>query len=180
MRKIDNWKEITPVTGGGQSLPAGVYKMIIVKGETGTTQTDKEKLVLCLEVVEGEYQGFFSKKYKAKKQYNEKAAWPCLYHQVTEGEQVGRYKGVIMAIEASNPGYIYDFDETKLEGKICGCIFREEEFIGQDNKVHTTVKPYQIIAVEDMDKATVPEKKCVEQPQGYNSPAFDDDSPIPF
>jgi hypothetical protein len=99
---------------------------------------------------------------------------------VTEGEQVGRYKGLIVAIEQSNPGYKWDFDEGTLKGKTCACIFREEEYIGQnDGKVHTTTRAYQIIPVEDMDKATVPEKKCIEQkpqePGGY----FGDEE-IPF
>jgi len=170
MRRVENWDSIQAVTGGGEQLPAGIYKVGIVSASAGVTQTGKEKLVLALEVTEGDYQGIFSRKFKAKKQYNEKAQWPCLFHQVTEGDSIGRYKGLIMAIEASNPGYHWDFDETTLKGKICGCIFREEEYIGQrDGKVHTSCKPYAIIPIEDMDTATVPEKKCVEpqEPSGY-------------
>lgn len=180
MRKIDNWNEITPVTGGGEQLPPGVYKVGIVNAFAGTTQAGKEKLVLALEVTEGDYQGIFSRKFRARKQYNEQAQWPCLFHQVTEGDSVGRYKGLIMAVEASNPGYTWDFDETTLKGKEVGCVFREEEYIGQqDGKIHSIAKPYQFIPIEDMDKVTVPEKKCIDQPAGGLG-AFDDGSEIPF
>jgi hypothetical protein len=176
MKRIDNWESITPVTGGSEQLPAGVYKVGIVSAMAGTTQKGQEKLVLALEITDGEYQGIFSRKFKVKKQYNEQAQWPCLFHQVTEGDSVGRYKGLIMAIEASNPGYTWDFDETTLKKKACACIFREEEFIGQDGKIHTNTKPYSIIAIEDMDRATVPEKKCIEQSSTGNY----SDEPIPF
>lgn len=180
MRKIDNWDSLPAVTGGGEQLPAGVYKCGIVAASAAVSKKGQEMLVLALEVVEGDYQGIFSRTCKRKRQFNPEAKWPCNYYQVTEGEQVGRYKGLIVAIEQSNPGYKWDFDEGTLKGKTCACIFREEEYIGQnDGKVHTTTRAYQIIPVEDMDKATVPEKKCIEQkpqePGGY----FGDEE-IPF
>lgn len=181
MKRIAEWDRIPAVTGGGEQLPAGVYQVGIVSASAGTTQTGKEKLVLALEVTEGDYQGIFSRKFKAKKQYNEKAQWPCLFHQVTEGDSIGRYKGLIMAIEASNPGYHWDFDETTLKGKSCGCIFREEEFIGQnDGKIHTNTKPYAIIPLDEIATATVPEKKCVEQPPAGGFGGYDDSESIPF
>lgn len=181
MKRIDNWDSVQAVTGGGEQLPSGVYQVGIVSASAGVTQTGKEKLVLALEVTEGDYQGIFSRKYKAKKQYNENAQWPCLFHQVTEAESLGRYKGLIMAIEASNPGYHWDFDETTLKGKEVGCVFREEEYIGQqDGKIHSIAKPYQFVPIEDMDKATVPEKKCIDQPPASGFGGYDDGESIPF
>jgi hypothetical protein len=181
MKKIPDGDKVPAVTGGGEQLPAGVYQVGIVSASAGVTQTGKEKLVLALEVTEGDYQGIFSRKYKTKKQYNENAQWPCLFHQVTEAESLGRYKGLIMAIEASNPGYHWDFDETTLKGKVCGCIFREEEFIGQnDGKVHTNTKPYAIIPLDEIATATVPEKKRIEQPPAGGFDGFDSSDPIPF
>jgi hypothetical protein len=180
MKRVDNWDSIQAVTNGGEQLPAGVYKVGIVRAEAGVTKTNKEKMVLALEITDGDYQGIFSRKYKSKKQFNENAAWPCLFHQVTEGDSLGRYKALIMAIEASNPGYKWDFDETTLKGKEVGCVFREEEYIGQqDGKVHSIAKPYQFIPLDEMDKATVPEKKCIDQaPPAGGVGGYDED--IPF
>lgn len=180
MKRVDNWNEVTPVTGGGEHLPAGVYKVGIVSASAETSKKGQEMLVMALEVTEGDYQGIFSRTYKRKKGFNDKAKWPCFYYQVTEGEQLGRYKGLIMAIEASNSGYVWDFDESTLKGKQCACIFREEEYQGNDGKIRTNTKPYQIIPIEEMDTATVPEKKCLEAAPPNNFNGFDDGSDIPF
>jgi hypothetical protein len=81
----------------------------------------------------------------------------------------------------SNDGYSWDWEETSLRGKVCGVIMREEEYIGNDNKPHTTTRCYAIIPISEMDNVTVPEKKCVDVPvdDGFNSPAFTDEQ-IPF
>jgi hypothetical protein len=182
MKRIDNWNEIQAVTGGSEQLPAGVYKCGIVAASAETSKKGQEMLVLALEVIEGDYQGIFSRTCKRKRQFNPQAKWPCNYYQVTEGEQVGRYKGLTVAIEQSNPGYKWDFDENTLKGKTCACIFREEEFISQqDGKVHNATRAYQIIPVDEMANATVPPKKCVEQPPAAGGfGGYDDSESIPF
>jgi hypothetical protein len=180
MKKVDNWNDITPVVGGGESLPAGVYECGIVGAYAATSKKGNEMLVLALEVTQGEYQGIFTRSYKRKKAFDEKAKWPCLYYQLTEGDSLGRYKGLIESIQKSNPGYAWDFNEATLKGLKCACIFREEEYVGQrDGEVHSNVKPYQVIAVEDMANAKVPAKKCVKMESAQaNNPITEEE--IPF
>lgn len=185
MNPFDNYDKINPIMGGGNAqLPAGVYVGKIVNVMLGNSQKGDEMLTLAVDIAEGEYKDHFRKAFDRKMQFKkegQEVKWPCQYYQLTRKDEqtMGRFKGLLTAIEMSNDGYKWNWEETSLRGKVCGVIMREEEYIGNDNKPHTTTRCYAIIPISEMDNATVPEKKCVEQPQGYNSPAFDDEQ-IPF
>ena len=70
-------------------------------------------------------------------------------------------KGFTTAIENSNPGYTWDFNEKKLKGKVVGLVLGEEEFLNSSGKVCTRT---YVAAVRSVDviregKFDVPELK---------------------
>ncbi len=165
MNRIENWDSVTPIMGGFQALPAGAYKVKVLNAYASNSKRGNEMLVLEIDIADGEYKDYFAHRYEEKKRFNAEAKWPCNYYQLTEGDErtIGRYKGLIMAFEQSNMDYHWDFNEAGLKGLVVGCIFREEEYLGTDNKVHSNCKAIQTIPVDDIASAHVPEKKKLEQ-----------------
>lgn len=181
MNRIENWDKVRPIHGGFQTLPAGAYKVQVVKAEGGVSKAGNEMLVLALDIAEGPYKNYFFKVFGNKKRIYQDAKWPCYYYQLTSKDEVsmGRYRGLIDVFEGDNKDFHWDFNEEALKGKVAGCIFREEEYLGVDNKVHSMTKPWQIIPVADIRKSSVPEKKCLNQGYGYGYDNLPDEE-IPF
>ena len=100
-----------------------------------------------------------------------------MYYQLTEGQQQGRFKGMLENIEKSNPGYVWNWDEQSLVGKLFGGKFREEEYI-YNGKIYTSTKCIGILPIEGIEGITPPEKKCVETATS-GAPLYGDDD-IPF
>lgn len=70
-------------------------------------------------------------------------------------------KGFTTAIENSNKGYTWDFDEKKLKGKIVGLVLGEEEFLNSSGKVRTRTYVAEVRSVNVIrdGKFEVPEIK---------------------
>ena len=96
------------------------------------------------------------------------------------------FKAMIEAIEDSNNGYHWDWDEKKLKGKIVGCLFRLEEWEWDGKSGWRTAALKFIEAQKIRDgKFKVPNDKPLN-----NQPAFiqlnpldvnvDDDEDLPF
>lgn len=189
MDMINGFNDAQAIMGGGsQQLPAGVYVGKVVNVKLGKSQKGDEMLTLAMDIAEGEYKDFYRKQFDRRNQFKkegEEVKWPCQYYQLTRKDEntVGRFKGMLTCFEMSNDGYHWNWEETSLRGKVCGVIMREEEYIGNDNKPHTTTRCYAIIPISEMDNATVPEKKCVEQKpptmDGGFGGSFNDEE-IPF
>ena len=179
MNRIENWDNVQPIRGGFQTLPPGAYKVQVVNANGDVSKKGNEMLVLALDIIEGPYKNYFFKAFGNKKRIYQDAKWPCTYYQLTNKDEatIGRYRGLIAAFEDSNGDFHWDFNEEALKGKVAGCIFREEEYLGVDNKVHTMTKPWQIIPVSDIHKSSIPEKKGLTPDYGNeNIP----DEEIPF
>lgn len=79
------------------------------------------------------------------------------------------FKGFVTALEASNEGYQFDSDETKMVGKKIGFVIAEEEYEGRDKngapkvKVRTYVaERHSVQAIKD-GEFKVPEFKKLAQ-----------------
>jgi len=115
-----------------EALPAGGY-VVQIKGAEIETLDWGEKLRLDFDIYEGPYAGFFDQQFAASTFDDKK--WkgsfrlivPSEGSQYFEGEK-RRFNNFIYAIEASNPNYTWDWDETKLKGKFLGAIFGNKEW----------------------------------------------------
>lgn len=106
-----------------------------------------------------------------------------MYYQTVKGDSLQYFKGFITVIENSNPGYKWNWDEKTLVGKLFGGVFGEEEYKGNDGKMHTGVKCMQVRSIDKIRNGeyTVPpiKKLNTSTDNGYTIPA-EDDSDLPF
>lgn len=157
MRKISGYDKIQE-SGSFKKLAPGGY---IVKILDVTDVPDKEYLKVSFDVCEGNDKDFFANEYKndtrAEKRWPNAGSFIRSYKE----KALPMLKGFTTAIENSNKGYTWDFDEKKLKGKIVGLVLGEEEFLNSSGKVRTRT---YVAAVRSVDviregKFDVPELK---------------------
>lgn len=146
MKPTPNYAATHAATGENEKLPTGGHICQIRAARCENTRTGKEMLVLAFDIKEGsECDGFYKRMFDRIKGYNPDAKWPGVYYQVTtnnEGNTSPMFKGLITAIEESNPGYAWNWNETSLQGKVVGFNFGEEEYIHQNTgEIRVNVKP---------------------------------------
>lgn len=160
MKPIDGWDEVTPeVAGNGEQLPVGGYVCQILGAEEAVSRKGNDMLKVAFDIADGEYAGFYGRKFENKRKFDANAKWPGMYYCPTRGERVGRFKGFIKTIENCNEGYAWDWNEASLKGKLFGGVFGEEEFLTDDNKLMTTVKLRFVLPVEGIEDAPAPKLK---------------------
>ena len=112
-------------------IPVGGYVLKIesVRYEKGT-DGKSDKIVLAYDVAEGEEKGFFKKQFDAITDENKK--WKgvaTIYVPDEDGNNndwsVKKFAQTMNYFEESNAGFVWDWDEKKLKGKLIGGIFGE-------------------------------------------------------
>ena len=146
------------------------------------SNSGREMIRVSLDIEGGEYAHFFKDQYVARKKRDEEAKWPCYYYQMADEQAAGRLKGFLAIVAESNPRFTVQWGdgfEESLRGQLIGGVFREEEYIGTDNKVHTSVKCAWVIPTSEVETTAAPEPKKLEAPvnSGFGAAAYDD---IPF
>ena len=125
-------------------LPAGTY-VAGIKNVKIDGQEPDQQLVLRLDIIEGEYAGYYTKRYENDSQ---SAGYDQQYQAKYKGDlriqvpnpdntkrshpewDVRTFNNAIYCIEQSNPGYKWDWDEKKLKGKTVGINVREGTYNG--------------------------------------------------
>ena len=157
-------------TSAGLGIPApeaGGHGCVILKADIEKNEYG-EKLVLYFDINEGsESDRYYRKLFDYKKGYDPQTKWPGVFRQpiyTKDGTTSPYFKGLITAIEESNPGYTFNFDERLLANKKVGLVFRDEEYIGKmDGNVHTAVRAAWACKYQDADAMPAPKKKLVNQ-----------------
>jgi hypothetical protein len=147
MIKPMGYDEAQAATGDFEALPGGAYVCRIMRAEDTISKTGKKMLVLSLDIAEGEHSGHFSKMHGGMLASKPSAAWPCAYRQLTEGSSLPFFKGAMTAIEESNSGYKWGWDERTLAGKLVGAVFQREEYVRGDGKKAWITVPVSIRSV---------------------------------
>ena len=80
-----------------------------------------------------------------------------------------------LLLKKSNQGYKWDFDETKLAGKICVIVFREEEWYNPDGDLKILVKPDEVRSLEALSEGRIKIKprKTIDKPTTSTSTTND-------
>lgn len=189
MMKPINYDEEQAIQLGGsfETLPAGNYKCVITKAEEGLTKTDRQKLTLFLDIAEGEFTGFFNRQYKADTRPEKK--WGCQFVQLVDGTSTKFFKGMITAIEQSNKGYTFNFDEKTLTGKFVGGCFGIEEYRNGQGELKEICKCRFLRSLDKMDDKVLEPKRLQETNAQYDPrlgvgyttiPEPDDSLDLPF
>lgn len=133
MKKFNGYAETTTFTERPR-LPIGGYILKIMDARE-LTYSWGSVLKIDFDIAEGDQKGFYQKDYDSQNQEDKK--WKGSFRlnvPKDDGSEQdawtkSKFKTVLEeAIEASNPGYKWDWDETKLKGKLVGGIFNNKEW----------------------------------------------------
>lgn len=192
MKAINNWDSVK-VTGDFETLPAGGYICQIMSAkEKPNKNTSGSHIELMLDIAEGEFKGFFERDYKA--QNGEEKYWRGVINQNIPNEssdkydmQCGFFKRFTGAVEDSNHGYHWDWNEAGLTNKSCGCVFGEKEKESKKGTIYLATFANEIVSVADVKggKFKLPEVKKIAGKTQSNIPSsFSglklDDGDLPF
>jgi len=189
MRKYEGYEQAEAYTGEYERLEPGGYICRILKIEAiendGTKNYDT-LLKIGYDIAEGDHKDYFRRQFDRKKQSNPDAKWPGMYYQTVKADDLRYFKGFITAIEQSNSGYKWNWDEQTLKNKIFGGVFGEEEYLGNDGKVRTSVKLQWVRSADKIRNGdfTIPEKKLLKGNNSKNNVQTDilddEDEQLPF
>ncbi|MDR2750998.1 MAG: DUF669 domain-containing protein [Clostridiales bacterium] len=132
MKKPEGYEEATAITGDFTPLPAGAYVCAIKEAQEKASKSGRNMLELKLDIAEGPFTGHFE---SLAKTLATDASWPCVYRQLSDGPSVPHFKGLITAIEESNAGFRWNFNESELLGKSLGMVFRREQYTKRDGSI---------------------------------------------
>lgn len=162
MKPIANWENVQAARER-DVLPAGGYVIKIVGAKVASYDTF-ERLEIALDIAEGDHKGFYEAEFKG--QTTEDRKWKGVLRQYLpkeDGSESDEWtksslKALFEAIEESNPGYHWDWDETKLKGKTVGCLFRLEEW-SYNGKKGWKATPFKFIPADKIRKGEFTEPK---------------------
>lgn len=177
---------------GGPTLTPGGHICRISAAKLDTARSGAEMLVVAFDIAEGgAFDGYYKERHARATGYNPNAKWPGVFRTGIlnrEGKTNGYFKGLITAIEESNPGYSFEAtngNEATLAGKMVGFCFGEEEFRASDGTVKVAVKPFYAVSVAKVREGLpVPARKPLNdqqaqmERQGFTQ--ADDDDELPF
>ena len=175
--------------GGRETLPAGGYVCQIMSAKVESNDWG-ETLVIAHDVCEGEYSGIFKRDYESNTSDNKK--WRGTFRlrlPKDDGTEQDGWKkrslgNFVWAIEDSNPGYSWAWDEKSLKGKKIGLIYRNKEWEWEDRHGWTTeAAGAESISNIREGKYKQIKDKCLPQKE-VAAPVFvdegEDESTLPF
>ena len=166
LKKPTDWDKIEGIEYGDyEQLELGGHEVVIKNAyeytgqQSGTTSLRIEVDICGID----KQAGFYQKQYDNNISADRK--WPngaIKYISLKEDANcVALFKGFTTAVENSNPGYKWDFDENSLIGKkLCG-VFGLEEFEKQDKTIGTTVKLVQFRSLDKLKDVKIPKVKLL-------------------
>ena len=165
-----------------QQLPKDGYVLRIMGAEV-CENSKGEYIKISCDIAEGEYKDFYANEYRNQQQEDKK--WHCNYllnvpnddGSEQDGWTKRRFKTVIAALEDSNPGYHFDWDEKKFKGKLVGGLFNEREYEANDRTIKRTTNLAQMCAVEKIRSKTfkLPKDKLLQNNKVNKQGVADDD-----
>ena len=176
--KAFNGLEIKKSVSASEPLPAGGYVAKILNAKVEEYSWG-EVLVISFDIAEGEYKDFFSKQYKENTREDKK--WKGNFRLTVPQEsnqyfdsQKRTFGNAIWAIEESNPGYHWDWNEAALKGKMVGVLFRNFEWSMDDGRSGWSTECCTFVSVEDVRTGNFkkPKDKPLKRKESYSSNQF--------
>ena len=162
MRPFNNYETTQTISARAQ-LPVGAYICRILKAEEKVYNSFKgewHKLEISFDISEGEHKDFYANDYRA--QSGEDKKWkgvlrmniPTDDGSEADGWTKRSFKTNILAIEESNNGYHWDWNEAQLKGKTVGIVFRSEEWEYNGKRGWRTA-PFKMVPAADVKSGNV-------------------------
>lgn len=192
MKKIENFDQVKEAGGAIENLPAGGYICTIMKcAEERNRNSNGTHLTIQFDIAEGEHKDWFAADWK--NQAREDKFWHGVINQNIPDEtspkyemQCGFFKRFTNAVEASNPGYHWDWNEVGLKGKKIGVVFGEVEKESQRGTRYMITRADSICSTDEVrnGKCKIPAPKMLEVVSrnmvGEPSYAATSESDLPF
>ena len=136
-----------------ENLPKGAYILKFLSArEEANKNSSGSHLAIAFDIAEGEYQGFYKKAFDNDTREDKK--WPndaVIYINCPEdnSEQwvVDNFNKFMTAVEDSNEGYHWGWDESTLKNKLVGAKFCIEQS-EYDGKIYDHTKAKWFIAAK--------------------------------
>lgn len=179
--------------GAFPKLPVGGHICRVHSAQMAKNNFGADMLVINFDVQEGtEWDGYYRRKNDLNYRRSSAARWPGVFSVNLlnrDGDCSGFFKGLIKAMEESNPGYSFRAtggNETAMTGLYIGLVFRERDFMTQDtHEVRTVVEPFYACPVARIHEGVeIPPRKGLPAHNTASAPAQDfkevDDDELPF
>lgn len=176
-----------------QQLPKGGY-VVRIMGAKVLENSNGQYVEVSCDIAEGEFKDFYANDYR--NQSGEDKKWHCKYllnvpsddGSESDGWTKRRFKTFTEALEDSNPGYHFDWDESKFKGKIIGGLFNSREYTANDGSIRTATSLAAVTAADKVRSGNyrLPKDRLVERKAFTPSPADafmsvnDDPDGLPF
>ncbi len=195
MKQFSGYKAEAPVRR--EKLPAGGYVAKIMDAREQEYSWGNV-LLISFDIAEGEHKDFFANDYRGQQQEDKK--WRGTYRlrvPKDDGSEQDAWSkrsfcNAMWAVEASNSGYHWDWNESGLKGKLVGVLFRNKEWEMNGNTGWTT-ECCSLVEVENIrqNRFTMPKDKPLKERAAVSAPvsspstsfeevAIESDDDLPF
>ena len=179
IKRPDNWNEVKAFADRPR-LPLGAYVCRVKKALVQSTDYG-DRLCILFDIAEGDFEGHFTEEFKANQNPGKKykgvlRQWLPRNDGSEKDEWTkSSFKGMVTAFEESNPGYVWNWEEASLAGKLVGIVFRNEEW-EYNGKHGWAVRPFRASAAGSVRSGefTLPKDKPLKSKSGYTAPQLDD------
>ena len=195
MKKLSNWNDVK-AAGERVKLPAGGYEAKIINAKVVSYDGSNgayERLEIAVDITAGEYKDYYKQDFDSNTRDDKKWRGVARFYVPTDdGSEKDEYtksvlKSVTDALEDSNKGYHWDWDETSLKGLKVGILVRDKEY-EVDGKHGFSPEIFRFTDINRIKegKFTVPKQKLLKGSSGTSaaassgddSAASDDDYPF--
>ena len=151
MKPIQGY-ELVNEAGEFKRLPAGIYG---VKITNVVDVPEKEYLEVYCDITKGEFANYFKALTDAGLRDTSK------HIRSYKSNALPFFKAFITAVEKTNQGYTWDWDEKKLIGKNVIAVFGDEEYLDNDGNVKVASRLVEFRSLEafQQGRIKVPELK---------------------
>ena len=159
-------------------LPVGGYEIMILDANI-QEYTWGEILEIKFDIFEGDYKYFFTNQYNSSSVPKEDRKYKGTYRinvPKDDGTDLDewtkrKFKRDIEAVELSNPGFKWDWDEKKLIKKRVGAIFFEKEYEYNGSRgMYTACHSFKDAAKIRSGEFTIPKPKMLIESSAASNP----------
>lgn len=177
-----------------EELPKGAY-ILEIKDATMVSGSYGDTLKISFDIAEGDKAGFYVRNYKAQPAEDKKwkgtfrLSIPAQDGSERDQWRVKAFNTAIVAIEESNPGFMWEWDEDKLKGKMVGGLFNRREYeINGRNGWYTQCKRFVTVEAVKTENYKLPDDESLAGRGNVARPSADsfmtvdsvDDEDLPF
>lgn len=156
IQRPSNWNEVQAPTESRKlditAAVAGIKQATVQEDDYGA------KLCILFDIAEGDHIGWYQEEFKSQQpRPGEEKRWKGVLrlwlpkHDGSEQDEwtIRTLKGFTTAIEKSNPGYQWNWDERSLAGKYIGILYRNEEW-EFNGSTGWSKRPFRAISVDSV------------------------------